>query len=103
MRYHCIKCNEDDVHVHAGDGYHFGCSGRAIPIAIICDPPEPTVIDASDIAPGMVVVAVDEPFYGMALLVTPDVVLLSHGKTWAFRMALVDEVDALWVAEGGAE
>lgn len=61
-RYHCLKCEEDDVHVHAGDGYHFGCSGRAIPIATICDPPEPTVIEASDLAPGMVVVTVDDGF-----------------------------------------
>lgn len=33
---------------------------NAIPIATICDPPEPTVIEASDLAPGMVVVAVDD-------------------------------------------
>ena len=111
-RYWCEKCGEleamanpfpwipgGEAHAHRA-----GCpGGSVIPIATICDPPEPTVIEASDLAPGMVVVAVDELFYGMALLVTPDVVLLSHGKTWAFRMALVDEVDALWVAEGGAE
>lgn len=34
---------------------------RPIPVATICDPPEPTEIEASDLAPGMVVVAVDEP------------------------------------------
>ena len=105
---YCLKCGDVALspfpypldgrkHDHA----QLACNGRVIPIATICDPPEPTVIEASDLAPGMVVVAVDEPPYGTTLLATPDVVLLVNGETWAFRMSLVDEVDALWVAEGG--
>ena len=49
---------------------------HALPQAVICDPPEPTVIDESDLAPGMVVVAVDDgksdtESYGI-FLCTPD-------------------------------
>ena len=51
-RFHCLKCNEDAVYVYANDGHHFGCRGRVIPIATLCN--EPTVIDESDLAPGMV-------------------------------------------------
>lgn len=87
MRYHCIKCNENDVHVHAGDGYHFGCSGRAIPIATICNPPEPTTIDESDLAPGMVVTTVDD---GVVLgetvwVMSRDAVLTDNGIAVASR------------------
>ena len=63
----CEKCGELEASPFAWpiDGRRYvhraGCpGGRVIPIATICDPPEPTVIDESDLAPGMVVVAVDD-------------------------------------------
>lgn len=108
MRKWCEKCGELEAMANpfpwipGGEAraHRAGCpGGRVIPIATLCS--EPTTIEASDLAPGMVVVAVDEAPYSMTLLATPDVVLLVHGETWAFRMSLVDEVDALWVAEGG--
>lgn len=96
MRYHCIKCNEDDVHVHAGDGYHFGCSGRAIPIATICDPPEPTVIEASDLVPGMVGKIDDVD------LVTMDVHVDDDGLAWAQRIgSICDPSGVRYVAGRG--
>lgn len=64
--------------------------------ATICNPPEPTAIDESDLAPGMVVVAVDdcgvasEPF-----LCSPDVIMYDdmYGEVMAERMRYLDEVD----------
>ena len=50
--FYCLKCNESAVYVYANDGHHFGCRGRVIPIATLCN--EPTIIDESDLAPGMV-------------------------------------------------
>lgn len=65
--FHCLKCGDvpdgtlhEVWYPHKRHGEHYGCGGRVIPIATICDPPEPTVIEASDLAPGMVVVAVDD-------------------------------------------
>lgn len=56
------------------------CGGRIIPIATTCDPPEPTVIDESDLAPGMVVVAVDDDRNPLdAWLTTPDAALNGNG------------------------
>ena len=95
MRYHCLRCNEDNVHVHAGDGYHFGCSGRAIPIATICDPPEPTVIEASDLAPGMVCVVVDE--FGVliadAWLCDPQTCMTEDGFSYSRRFFHMEDGD----------
>lgn len=56
----CTKCGTDPAWWLWRSGEHVGCGGRVIPIATICNPPEPTTIDESDLAPGMVVVAVDE-------------------------------------------
>lgn len=56
-RFHCLKCGDPSptFYVQAGAGEHFpSCGGRVIPIATPCHPPEPTVIDESDLAPGMV-------------------------------------------------
>ena len=52
---------------------------HAIPHATICNPPEPTVIDESDLAPGMVVVAVDDTQPLDAWVATPDAVLTTAG------------------------
>lgn len=52
--FHCLKCGVD---FRYGNGH---CGEHGIPIATICNPPEPTTIDESDLAPGMVVVAVDD-------------------------------------------
>lgn len=110
--FHCLKCGDlkgcvggnpfpwltgGTTHRHTITG----CMGRIIPIATLCS--EPTVIDESDLAPGMVVVAVDEHPYNLTLLCTPDVALRTYGETWALRMTMVDHVDAsdvAWVAEG---
>jgi hypothetical protein len=65
----CEKCGELEAMANpfpwipSGEAraHRAGCpGGHVIPIATLCNPPEPTVIDASDLAPGMVVVAVDE-------------------------------------------
>ena len=56
----CTKCGTDPAWWLWRSGEHVGCGGRVIPIATLCDPPEPTTIDKSDLAPGMVVVAVDD-------------------------------------------
>jgi len=79
-------------------GKHVGCGGRVIPIATICDPPEPTVIDESDLAPGMVVVAVDD-HDGLyrEWICTPDAHLALgryHQLVWARRQ------DPHWHREG---
>ncbi len=79
-RFHCLKCNEDAVYVYANDGHHFGCNGRVIPIATLCS--EPTVIDESDIAPGMVVVAVDDTQPLDAWVSTPDAGLDANGLVY---------------------
>ncbi len=96
----CTKCGVDPAWWLWRSGVHVGCGGRVIPIATICDPPEPTVIEASDLAPGMVVVAVDDcgtasdPF-----LCSPDVIMYDdmHGEVMAERMRYLDEVDGLVV------
>ena len=89
-RFHCLKCNEDAVYVYANDGHHFGCNGRVIPIATLCN--EPTTIDKSDLAPGMVVVAVDELFTGpsaAAFLCSPDARLDDTGLVYSDRLESV--------------
>ena len=70
-----------------------------IPVATICDPPEPTVIEASDLAPGMVVVAVDDcGTASEAFLCSPDVVMYDDMyEVMAKRMRYLDEVDGLVV------
>ncbi len=96
----CTKCGTDPAWWLWRSGEHVGCGGRVIPIATICNPPEPTVIDESDLAPGMVVVAVDdcgtasEPF-----LCSPDVISYDdmYGEVMAKRMRYLDEVDGLVV------
>lgn len=52
---------------------------KPIPQATLCDPPEPTAIDASDLAPGMVVVAVDDTEPLDAWVATPDAILTTAG------------------------
>ena len=63
---HCFDCDRTVDFIGMSPlgavviGHATGCKGmRVTPIAVICDPPEPTVIDESDLAPGMVVVAVE--------------------------------------------
>ena len=97
----CTKCGfHGVVFLHWRTQEHVGCGGKTIPIATICNPPEPTTIDKSDLAPGMVVVAVDdcgtasEPF-----LCSPDVIMYDdmYGEVMAERMRYLDEVDGLVV------
>jgi hypothetical protein len=100
-RYHCLKCGEleamanpfpwipgGEARAHRPDCL----GGRVIPIATPCHPPEPTVIDESDLAPGMVVVAVDENPRGGTFICTPDVVMrdVIGGVTHASRCAYFD-------------
>lgn len=68
---------------------------KTIPIATICDPPEPTTIDKSDLAPGMVVVAVDDcGTASEAFLCSPDVIMYDDMyEVMAKRMQYLDEVD----------
>ena len=85
MRKWCEKCGELEAMANpfpwipGGEAraHRAGCpGGRVIPIATICDPPEPTTIDESDLAPGMVVVAVDDyDWPHREWLCTPDAVL----------------------------
>lgn len=74
-----------------------GCpGGRVIPIATICDPPEPTVIDESDLAPGMVVVAVDDcGTASESFLCSPDVIMYDdmYGEVMAKRMRYLDDLN----------
>ena len=51
-----------------------GCRGHPIPTATLCS--EPTVIDESDLAPGMVVVAVDDYPDVEPWLCTPDAFIM---------------------------
>lgn len=90
----CTKCGTDPAWWLWRSGVHVGCGGRVIPIATICDPPEPTVIDESDLAPGMVVAITD---IDGDWLCTPDVHLSDDGIAWALRMDSTE--DARWVAE----
>lgn len=62
MRKWCEKCGELEAMANpfpwipGGEAraHRAGCpGGRVIHIATICEPPEPTVIEASDLAPGM--------------------------------------------------
>ena len=97
----CEKCGELEASPFAWpiDGRRYvhraGCpGGRVIPIATICDPPEPTTIDESDLAPGMVVVAVDDNGNAEAYLCSPDVVMYDDMyEVMAKRMRYLDEVD----------
>ena len=77
---HCFDCNRTVEFIGMSPlgavviGHATGCKAmRVTPIAVICDPPEPTVIDESDLAPGMVVVAVDDTPRAVAFLCSPDV------------------------------
>ena len=91
-RFHCLKCNEDAVYVYANDGHHFGCNGRVIPIATLCS--EPTVIDESDLAPGMVVVTTDDYRTADVFLCSPDAVIHEDmaGAVLAERQRYMDDV-----------
>ena len=83
-RFHCLKCGDlsPPFYVQAGTSEHFpSCGGRIIPLATLCN--EPTVIDESDLAPGMVVVAVDDERNPCVFLCSPDAVL-SAGKKSIF-------------------
>lgn len=94
-RFHCLKCGDDAVYVYANDGHHFGCFGRVIPIATLCS--EPTVIDESDLAPGMVVVAVDDNTphrTGVAFLATPDAALENGYFVKAKRMVVLSHLSS---------
>lgn len=96
----CTKCGTDPAWWLWRSGEHVGCGGRVIPIATICNPPEPTVIDESDLAPGMVVVAVDDcGTASEAFLCSPDVIMYDdmYGEVMAERMRYLDEVDGLVV------
>ncbi len=91
----CLKCGnlsernnpfpwlKGEAHAHRP-----GCpGGRVIPIATLCS--EPTVIDESDLAPGMVVVAVDDERNPCAFLCSPDAFLSAgtgHQLVNAFYM-----------------
>ena len=88
-RFHCLECGDLAVHgPHPfpwlkGHGHTHtvsGCTGRVIPIATLCS--EPTVIDESDLAPGMVVVAVDDQGPESRPFVAPPFVLLSDILGW---------------------
>jgi len=87
----CTKCGTDPAWWLWRSGEHVGCGGRVIPIATICNPPEPTTIDESDLAPGMVVVAVDDwtPGRESVWLMTPDAVLVGAGFSVSERGAPV--------------
>ena len=87
-RYWCEKCGEIEASPFAWpiDGRRYmhraGCpGGRVIPIATLCS--ELTVIEESDLAPGMVVVAVEDWTFGHTALVSPDVVLHDDGMITA--------------------
>ena len=76
----CEKCGREVIWEFGVVESHYidGCNGRVIPIATLCS--EPTVIDESDLAPGMVVVAVDDTTvstatHSGAFLCSPDACL----------------------------
>lgn len=73
----CTKCGTDPAWWLWRSGEHVGCGGRVIPIATICNPPEPTTIDESDLAPGMVGVVTGDT--GLTYIVTMDVRLERTG------------------------
>jgi len=91
----CTKCGANPAWWLWRSGEHVGCGSRVIPIATICDQPEPTVIEASDLAPGMVVVAVDDcGTASEAFLCSPDVIMYDDMyEVMAKRMRYLDEVD----------
>ena len=106
MGYWCEKCGEVALspfpypldgrkHEHA----QLACTGRVIPIATICDPPEPTVIEASDLAPGMVGKIDDADG---EWLVTMDVHVDDVGFAWSLRMdSICDPGGVQYVAGRG--
>ena len=69
--FHCLKCGDSrrTFYVYNNTSTHVGCGGHTIPIATLCS--EPTVIDESDLAPGMVGV-VTGPDTGLTYVVTMD-------------------------------
>ena len=73
--FHCLGCGQKAIFVDKNMRHETCLGGRVIPIATLCDPPEPTVIDESDLAPGMVVVAVDDMHFPKAFLCSPDAAL----------------------------
>lgn len=79
----CTKCGADPAWWLWRSGEHVGCGGRVIPIATICNPPEPTTIDESDLAPGMVGKIDDADG---EWLVTMDVHVDDVGFAWSLRM-----------------
>lgn len=106
-RFHCLSCgdltpaNDPFPWIPGGvaHGHRAGCpGGRVIPIATLCS--EPTTIDESDLAPGMVVVAMDDcGTASEAFLCSPGVVMYDdmNGLVMAKRMRYLDEVDGLVV------
>lgn len=84
--FYCLTCC---FNVPTGQHFYEHCCGysdcRVIPIATLCDPPEPTVIDESDLAPGMVAT--------FGSLITDYTFLVS------MPLAKLQEGDWLW-AEG---
>lgn len=102
MSYWCEMCGELEAvanpfpWIPGGEAraHRAGCQGgRVIPIATLCS--EPTVIDESDLAPGMVVVGVDE--FGVscedAWLCDPQTWMMEDGFSCSRRYFHMEDGD----------